>query len=132
MKAELLFDHPKRMLSFGADMRHCKQKPCRLWRLRPDHPSALRRLRLYSKLLRLVEASQKKLHRQIRSQFQGKRHISFVASDHEISHGRSITWTLRAKQAPAHIHEAWSGTSWIVELAHPGTRNGKPFCATHL
>ena len=55
-----------------------------------------------------------------------------MASDHEISHGRSITWTLRAKQAPAHIREAWSGTSWIVELAATGTRDGKPFCATHL
>ena len=76
--------------------------------------------------------NQKTLHRQIRSQFQGKRHIPFVASDHEISHGRSITWTLRAKQAPAHIREAWSGTSWIGELAATGTRDGKPFCATHL
>ena len=45
---------------------------------------------------------------------------------------RSITWMLRAKQAPAHIREAWSGTSWIVELAATGTRDGKPFCATHL
>jgi predicted transposase YbfD/YdcC len=79
-----------------------------------------------------VKGNQKTLHRQIRSQFQGKRHIPFVASDHEISHGRSITWTLRAKQAPAHIREAWSGTSWIVELAATGTRGGKPFCATHL
>ena len=79
-----------------------------------------------------VKANQKTLHRQIRSQFQGKRKIPFVATDHEISHGRSITWTLRAKQAPAHIREAWSGTSWIVELAATGTRDGKPFCATHL
>ena len=79
-----------------------------------------------------VKGNQKTLHRQIRSQFQGKRHIPFVASDHEISHGRSITWTLRAKQAPTHIREAWSGTSWIVELAATGTRDGKPFCATHL
>lgn len=72
------------------------------------------------------------MHRQIRTQFQGKRHIPFVASDHEISHGRSITWTLRAKQAPRHIREDWSGTSWIVELAVTGTRDGQPFCATHL
>jgi len=39
-----------------------------------------------------------------------------VATDHEISHGRSITWTLRATQAPKHIAEPWVGTSWIVEL----------------
>ena len=79
-----------------------------------------------------VKGNQKTLHRQIRSQFQGKRHIPFVACDHEISHRRSISWTLRAKQAPTHIREAWSGTSWIVELTASGTRDGKPFCATHL
>ena len=79
-----------------------------------------------------VKANQKTLHRQIRSQFQGKRHIPFVAGDHEISHGRDITWTLRAKQAPAHITEAWIGTSWIVEVVADGTRDSKPFRATHL
>jgi hypothetical protein len=55
-----------------------------------------------------------------------------VATDHEVSHGRTITWTLRAKQAPEHIREIWSGTSWIVELQAIGTRDGKPFQATHL
>ena len=43
-----------------------------------------------------VKANQKTLHRQIGCQFQGKRQISFVATDHEGSHGRSITWILRA------------------------------------
>jgi predicted transposase YbfD/YdcC len=79
-----------------------------------------------------VKANQKTLHRQIRSQFQGKRHIPFVASDHEVGHGRDITWTLRAKQAPEHISTAWIGTSWIVEVTASGTRDGKPFHATHL
>ena len=37
LKAELLLDNPKRMLSFGADMRYGKQKPFRLWQFRPDH-----------------------------------------------------------------------------------------------
>jgi hypothetical protein len=72
------------------------------------------------------------LHRQIRSQFQGKRKIPFVATDHEVSHGRDITWTLRAKQPPKHISEAWIGNSWIVEVTASGTRDGKPFHATHL
>jgi hypothetical protein len=54
-----------------------------------------------------VKANQKTLHRQILRQFQGKRHIPFVASNHEISHGRDITWTLRAKEAPQHIRESW-------------------------
>jgi hypothetical protein len=79
-----------------------------------------------------VKANQKTLHRQILSQFQGKRHIPFVATDHEISHGRDITWTLRAKEAPEHISEAWIGTSWIVEVSATGSRDGKPFRASHL
>jgi predicted transposase YbfD/YdcC len=55
-----------------------------------------------------------------------------VATDHEISHGRDITWTLRAKQAPEHIAGDWIGTSWIVEVAATGSRDAKPFQATHL
>ena len=78
-----------------------------------------------------MKANQKTLHRQIRCQFQGKRHIPLVATDHEISHGRDITWTLRAKAALEHIREAWSGTSWIVEMAAVGTRDGKTFRQTH-
>ena len=79
-----------------------------------------------------MKANQKTLHRQIRSQFQGKRHIPFVEDVHEVGHGRDITWRLRAKAAPEHISEAWIGTSWIVEVAASGTRDGKPFQATHL
>ena len=79
-----------------------------------------------------MKANQKTLHRQIRSQFQGKRHISFAADVHEVGHGRHITWRLRAKAAPEHISEAWIGTSWIVEVTASGTRDGKPFQATHL
>ena len=52
------------------------------------------------------------MHRQIRSQFQGKRQIPFVATDHEVNYGRDI--------------------SWIVEVAADGIRDGKPFKATHL
>ncbi len=79
-----------------------------------------------------VKANQKTLNRQIRSQFQGKRKIPFVAGAHEISHGRDIAWALRAKQAPEHISEAWIGTSWIVEVTATGIRDSKPFHATHL
>jgi hypothetical protein len=79
-----------------------------------------------------VKAIQKTLHRQIRSQFQGNRHIPFVATEQEISHGRDITWALRAKDAPEHIRETWSGTSWVVEVSTTGSRDGKPFQATHL
>ncbi len=55
-----------------------------------------------------------------------------MATDHEVGHGRDITWTLRAKAAPEHIREAWIGTSWIVEVTASGTRDGMPFHATHL
>ena len=79
-----------------------------------------------------MKANQRILHRQIASQFQGKRTIPFVATDQEISHGRDITWTLRAKEAPQHIRESWVGTSWIVEMTATGTRDGRPFQAQHL
>ena len=72
------------------------------------------------------------MHRQIQRQFEGKRQISFLATDHELGHGRDITWTLQAKEAPEHIRQAWLGTSWIVEVATTGTRDGKPFNAKHL
>ena len=39
---------------------------------------------------------------------------------------------LRAKQAPGHIREEWIGTSWIVEVAAIGRRDGKVFQATHV
>ena len=55
-----------------------------------------------------------------------------MAMDCEKSHGRDITWTLRAKQAPESIRAEWIGTSWIVEVVAEGTREGKPFLATHL
>jgi hypothetical protein len=79
-----------------------------------------------------VKGKQKTLHRQIRSHFQGKRKIPFVATDHGVGHGRNISWTLRAKQAPEHISETWIGTSWIVEVTVSGTGDGKPFQTTHL
>ena len=54
-----------------------------------------------------------------------------MATDQEKSHGRDLTWKLRARQAPEHIRQTWSGTSWIVEVSTTGSRNGKPFQATH-
>ena len=54
-----------------------------------------------------------------------------MATDHEISHGRDIRWTLRAKEAPEHIKANWNGTSWIAEVIATGIRDGKPFKATH-
>ena len=79
-----------------------------------------------------VKGKQQNLVRQIVLQFQRKRHIPFTATDYEISHGRDITWTMRAKQTPEHIRETWVGTSWIVEVAAIGRRDGKAFQAIHL
>ena len=79
-----------------------------------------------------VKANQPTLHRQITSQFEGTRQNLFVATDHDPGHGRDITWTLRAKEAPEHIRKEWIGTSWIVEVVTSGTRDGKPFNARHF
>ena len=76
-----------------------------------------------------MKANQRTLHRQIQRQFEGSRQIPFLATVQEIGHGRDITWTLRAKEAPEHIRQARVGTSWIVEVATTGTRDGKPFIA---
>ena len=78
-----------------------------------------------------VKGNQKTLHRQIRCQFQGKRHIPVETSVFKDGHGRAITWTLRAKQVPEHIRETWIGTSWIVEVTAIDTRGGEPIKATH-
>jgi hypothetical protein len=42
-----------------------------------------------------VKANQKTLYRQFADQLLGKRHIPFIATDHEIGHGRDIRWILR-------------------------------------
>ena len=78
-----------------------------------------------------MKANQRSLYRQITDQFVGRRKIPFMATDHEVSHGRDITWTLRAKEAPEHIKVNWHGTSWIAEVIATGTRDSKPFKATH-
>jgi hypothetical protein len=78
-----------------------------------------------------VKANQKTLNRQIASQLLGKSKIPFMATVHEIGHGRDITWNLRAKEAPGHIKVEWPGSALIIEVVARGTREGKPFKATH-
>jgi hypothetical protein len=63
-----------------------------------------------------VALAQKTLHRQIRSQFEGKRQIPHAAEDHEKRHGRDTTWNLRAREAPDQIKANWPGCSWIVKV----------------
>ena len=51
-------------------------------------------------ILLTANGNQGTLHRQIRIQFQGKRHIPFTATSNDDRHGRNTTWNLRAKEAP--------------------------------
>ena len=105
------------------------QRRCRRWRSngRAVLKKLLGELNLEGVLIQAAA-----LHRQIGSQFQGKRTIPFVATDHEVQHGRDITWTLRARQAPEPICEAWSGTSWIVEVTAIGSGGENQFQAHHV
>jgi hypothetical protein len=84
-------------------------------------------------VLLTVKSNQKTLYRQIQSQFQGKRHIPFTASDHEKHHGRDTLWELSAKEAPEHIKENWPGSAWIVEvITETLTAGGKRTVRRHL
>ena len=67
-------------------------------------------------MLLSVKSNQKTLHRQIGCQFQGKRKIPFVATDHEKRHGRDTVWKLRAREAPEPIKANWPGSAWVVEV----------------
>ena len=67
-------------------------------------------------MLLTVKSNQKTLHRQIGCQFQGKRKIPYLASDHEKRHGRDTVWKLRAREAPEHIKANWPGSAWVVEV----------------
>ena len=84
-------------------------------------------------MLLTVKSNQKTLHRQISHQFQGKRKIPFVATDHEKRHGRETLWELRAREAPEHIKANWPGSAWIVEvITDTLTRKGKRKIRRHL
>lgn len=63
------------------------------------------------------------LHLLIQRQFKGCRQIPVLATVQEIGHGRGITWTLRAKEDPEHIHQATLGTSpeaLLRQASNPG------------
>ena len=84
-------------------------------------------------MLLTVKSKQKTLYRQIGSQFQGKRHIPFTATDHEKRHGRRTVWKLRDREAPEHIKANWPGSAWIVELlTDTMTRRGQQNLRRHL
>jgi predicted transposase YbfD/YdcC len=83
-------------------------------------------------VLLTVKSNQKTLYRQIGAQFQGKRHIPFVATDQEEKHGRDTTWELKARETPEHIKANWPGSAWIVEMVTTTTtRKGKHTRRTH-
>lgn len=78
-----------------------------------------------------AEANQGQLHRQIREQFQYRRHFPENATHTEPGHGRTSTWTLRAREATEAIRQNWADSAWIVELITTGTRKGKPIHQLH-
>ncbi|MBU6250935.1 MAG: ISAs1 family transposase [Cyanobacteria bacterium REEB417] len=83
-------------------------------------------------LLLTVKKNQRRLYRQIASQFRGHRHFPFEISDFDASNGRQVRWTLRASNATGAIRERWAGASWIIELVSTGRRDGKPFHNIHI
>jgi predicted transposase YbfD/YdcC len=84
-------------------------------------------------VLLTVKSNQKTLHRQIGCQFQGKRHIPFVASDRDKRHGRDTVWNLRAKEAPEPIKANWPGSAWIVVVTTDTlSRKGNRSVRRHL
>jgi len=74
-----------------------------------------------------VKNNQRRLYRQIASQFRGHRHFPVEISDFEASHGRQVRWTLRARNATGAIRERWAGATWIIKLVSTGRRDSKPF-----
>jgi hypothetical protein len=74
-----------------------------------------------------VKGHQGKLRRLIHDQFTYGRRFPIQAEHTEAGHGRTTTWTLRAREATGSLCESWPGVSWIVELVTSGTRRGKPF-----
>jgi predicted transposase YbfD/YdcC len=78
-----------------------------------------------------VKGNQGQLHRQIRDQFQYGRRFPINATHTETGHGRSNTWTIRAREATEAIRRNWYDSAWIVELTTTGRRNHKPFRQAH-
>ena len=84
-------------------------------------------------VLLTVKSNPKTLHRQIGTQFQGKRQIPFTATDRRKRHGRDTVWELRAREAPEHIKANWPGSAWIVEMTTTtATHKGKRAPVRHL
>ena len=80
-----------------------------------------------------IKSNQKTFDRQIGHQFEGKRRISFTATDVEKRYGRQTRWELKAKEAPEHIKvNGPDCASWIVELiTRTKTCKGKGEMACH-
>ena len=83
-------------------------------------------------MLLTVKTNQKTLHRQIQSQFQGKRHIPLAAKAQEQKHGCDTLRELRAREAPEHIKANWPGCSWIIEMVTAITSKGSTTTRRHL
>jgi predicted transposase YbfD/YdcC len=78
-----------------------------------------------------VKRNQPELHRRIDELFTYTRHFPVNAQRSETGHGRTTTWTLRAREATDVIRQDWPGVSWVIELVATGRRKGKPFRHVH-
>ena len=56
-----------------------------------------------------MKANQKTLHRQILSQFQGKRHVPFVATDHEMRPSLTFYWIGKPYRSPKKDSSCYNG-----------------------
>ena len=78
-----------------------------------------------------VKRNQPELHRRIDELFTYTRHFPVNAKRTETGHGRTTTWTLRAREATDVIRQDWPGVSWVIELVVTGTRKGKRYRHVH-
>lgn len=61
----------------------------------------------------------------IRDRLTYGRCVPWRASEHEVDHGRDITWSLRAMPAPEWVVEHWPGSATIIAVRSQGIRDGK-------
>jgi hypothetical protein len=76
-------------------------------------------------LLLTVKNNQRRLYRQIISQFRAHRHFPVEISDFETGHGRQVRCQLGARIANEPNRERRKGASWIVDLGAPAGAMGR-------
>jgi hypothetical protein len=73
-----------------------------------------------------IKGSRRKGFQLIRDRLTFGKRVPFRASVSERGHGRDITWTLRAMEAPELVKDNWPGSALIIAVRSVGIRDGKP------